>query len=93
MQLSEEKIPRAVRNEWFYLIARGCMIILTFIVVPIGGWMLNRAAATADEISKQLVEQKIELRILTTEIKIRIDHDSKDLSDHELRLRALERKQ
>lgn len=89
--MSEEKIPRAVRNEWFYLIARGCMIFLTVIIVPVGGWMLSRAVATADEIAKQLNEQKIDLRLLATEIKIRMDNDGKNLSDHEIRLRALER--
>lgn len=89
--LTDDKIPRAVKNEWFYLFARGCMIFVTFIGLPIGGAMLSRAVATADEIRSQLTEQNITLRLLSSEVKIRFDVDGKSITDHEIRLRTLER--
>lgn len=91
MTPAEDKIPRVVRNEWFYLFARGCMIFVTLVAIPIGGTMLSRAVATADEIRSQLTEQNITLRLLSSEVKIRFDVDGKSITDHEIRLRTLER--
>lgn len=89
---TEDKIPRVVRNEWFYLLARGCGIFLTLVGLPLMGTMLSRAVASADEIRTQLTEQNITLRLLSSEMKIRFDNDGKNIADHEIRVRALERR-
>jgi hypothetical protein len=91
MMIPEAKIPHAVRNEWFYLFARGCGIFLTFVGLPLMGAMLSRAVASADEIRAQLTEQNLSLRLLSSEVKIRFDNDGKNITDHEIRMRALER--
>lgn len=83
----ENKIPRAVKNEWFYLIARVCMILS----VPIGGFFMQRALAKADEISSQLSAQNVDLRLLTTRVEFQMKNDADKLSDHEIRLRQIER--
>lgn len=88
----EDKIPRAVKNEYFYLAARISTFFVAFIGLPILGWMLSRAVASADEIRTQLTEQNITMRILSSEVKIRFDNDGKNITDHEIRLRTLERK-
>lgn len=93
MQVSDDKIPRVVRNEWFYLVARIATLFITFVGLPAGGWMLSRAVASADEIRSQLVEQNLSLRLLSSEVKLRFDNDGKNITDHELRLRTLERKE
>lgn len=89
--MNDDKIPRAVKNEWFYLFARMCGIFLTLIGLPLMGAMLSRAVASADEIRSQLTEQNITLRLLSSEVKIRFDNDGKNITDHEIRLRTLER--
>jgi len=86
--MDERKIPVAVRNEFFYLFARLCMIFVTVIGVPFGTWMLSRVIAKADEISAQVSE----LRNFTGIVSYRLERDSKELSDHEIRIRGLERK-
>ena len=90
--MTEDNIPAVVKNEWFYLVARISTLAVTFIGIPMMGFMLSRAVASADEIRAQLTEQSISLRILSSEVKIRFDNDGKNLTDHEIRLRSLERK-
>lgn len=92
MTLHDDKVPRVVKNEWFYLLARVATLFLTVVGLPAGGWMLSRAVASADEIRAQLTEQNITLRLLSSEVKIRFDNDGKNITDHEIRLRSLERK-
>jgi hypothetical protein len=89
---NEDAIPRAVKNEWFYLIARFCMIIAAVIGMPVCGFMMSRVIAKADQISDQLQDQIVTTRMLSAEVRFRFDGDSKTLSDHEMRMRALERK-
>lgn len=90
--LPENRIPHAVRNEWFYLIARGCMIFATVIGLPIAGWLMTRVIAKADEISDKLISQNVELKLLATEVRMSLSFDARNLSDHEGRLRSLEKK-
>lgn len=89
---ADDKIPKAVKNEWFYLVARMSTLAVTFVGIPVLGFMLNRAVASADEIRTQLTEQNLTLRLLGSEMKLRFDNDGKNLTDHEIRLRSLERR-
>lgn len=84
----ENKIPRAIKNEWFYMIARVCMIVS----LPVGSFLAHRIISKADEISLQVAEQSIELRILKTRIEYQLRADSDKLQDHELRLRSVEKR-
>lgn len=84
---TESYVPKIVRNEFFYFIARLCMILS----LPIGGYVATRAIAQADEIKSQLQVQSIQLQILSATVKQQLDSDTKTLSDHELRIRGLER--
>lgn len=90
--LSDDKIPSVVKNEWFYLVARVSTLFVTFVGIPMLGFMLSRAVASADEIRSQLSEQNITLRLLSSEMKLRFDSSDKNTADHELRLRGLERR-
>lgn len=91
MPNADDKVPAIVRNEWFYLIARFCMIAVATVGVPVIGAMLSRAISTADKIDATVQEQTITIRLLATEMKIKLENYGKDITDHELRLRMLER--
>jgi len=88
MPLSESKIPAVVKNEFFYLFARVCMIIAATVGMPIAGFMLSRVVAKADEISEQVAKQNMSLQLISSEMKFRFD----SVNDHEQRIRSLERK-
>lgn len=79
MGTSEDKIPRIVRNEFFYAFARLCMIA----AVPLLGFLLAKANDIADTVAKQ----NVAMQLLTQEVRFRFAH----LEDHEQRLRNLER--
>lgn len=89
--LDEDAIPRVVKNEWFYLVARVCMIVASTIGLPICGWMISRAVAKADEISMQIATQSIDIRLLQATVQFQFKVDGEKLTDHELRLRGMER--
>lgn len=92
IRASEDKIPTLVKNEWFYLLARVCMVTATTVGLPIAAFALNRVVVKADEITAAQLQQNIELKLISAEIKMRFDNDGKFITDHELRLRSLERK-
>lgn len=77
-QNAEEKIPRVVRNEFFYLFARLCMIA----AIPLMGFLLSKANDIADTVSKQ----NVALLLITQKVEFRLTN----LDDHEQRLRRLE---
>lgn len=78
MNSAEDKIPRVVRNEFFYLFARLCMIA----AIPLLGFVLSRANDIADTVAKQ----NVALQLITQEVRFRFTN----LDDHEQRLRRLE---
>lgn len=88
----DDYVPKLARNELFYFIARASTLVATFIGLPLAGWMLSRAVSQADILNSQVTQQNIEIRVLSATIRDRFDNDLKQLSDHELRIRALERK-
>lgn len=80
----EQKIPVAIRNEFFYAFARLCMIA----ALPLIGFLGTRLIAKADEISDQVARQGVTIQLLSNDVKFRFDN----ITDHEQRIRALERK-
>lgn len=86
----EDYVPKIARNELFYFVARASTLMATLIGLPIAGWMLSRAITQADLLSLQVSAQTIELRVLTATLKEQRDQDVRQLTDHELRIRALE---
>lgn len=78
MTASEDKIPRIVRNEFFYAIARLCMIA----TIPLLGFVLQKANDIADTVAKQ----NVALQLITQEVHFRFAN----VDDHEQRLRRLE---
>lgn len=86
MTSAEHKVPAIIRNEVFYAFARLCIVFLTVIGVPVGGFMLTRVVTAADDIRAQLQTQNTALILLTAEVKFRFAN----LEDHEHRLRKLE---
>lgn len=75
---AEQKIPRIVKNEFFYLFARLCMIA----TVPLLGFVLSKA----NDIAETVAKQNVALQLMTQEVHFRFTH----LDDHEQRLRRLE---
>lgn len=84
----DEFVPKLARNELFYFIARVCMIMS----LPLIGFFGTRTINQADALQLTVIQQNVELRVLSAQVKDRLDTDVKQLSDHELRLRSLERK-
>jgi hypothetical protein len=87
----EGLIPKIVKNEWFYLIARLCMVALMSVGLPIATWMINRVITKADEISSAVTAQNVELKILSQSVEFRLRADADMIRDHEARLRFVER--
>lgn len=87
-----DNVPRIVKNESFYLFARLCMIVATIVGAPAAGYMLTRVIAQADTIASQVQEQSISVKVLTATVNDRLSNNLMTLSDHELRLRALEKR-
>lgn len=87
----DNAVPKIARNEMFYFIARGCMIFATVVGMPMAGWMLSRVTGQIDKIEQSQFEQTITLRVLSATLNEKLEGGIKTLSDHELRIRGLER--
>lgn len=90
-QKPEDYVPKIARNELFYFVARASTLIASGIGLPIAGWMLTRVITQADALNASQIQQNIELKVLSSRIEDRLSSDLRQLSDHELRLRAVER--
>jgi hypothetical protein len=73
-------------NEIFLFIAR----IMMMVSLPLGGFFGTRVIAQADKLEEAVVQEKIAIEILGVQVKDKSDAYVLQLSDHELRLRALE---
>lgn len=91
-QKPEDYVPKIARNELFYFVARASTLIATGIGLPVAGFMLSRVISQADALTATVTQQNVEIRVLTATVNSRLDNDTKSLSDHELRLRQLERR-
>ena len=83
----DKNVPKIARNEMFYFIARVCMMAS----LPLGGFFGARLISQADAMQAALAQQNIELRVLSATVNDRLSGNVAQLSDHELRLRQLER--
>lgn len=88
----DKLVPKAVRNEIFYFIARFSMIVANLVGLPIAGWLLIRIVTQADNLQATVLEQTVTLRVLNSTVKDKLEANVQQLSDHELRIRALERR-
>jgi hypothetical protein len=79
----DKAVPKIARNEMFYFIARVCMIAS----LPLISFFGSRIVSQADALQTSVTQQNIDLRILT----LKIDGNINQISDHELRLRQIER--
>lgn len=84
-------VPKIARNELFYFIARLCMILASVIGAPAAGFMLTRIINQADVLQATVLEQTITIKVLSATVKDKLDSSVAQLSDHELRIRSLER--
>lgn len=87
-----DNVPRIVKNETFYFFARVCMIAASLVGLPVAGYLLTRVIGQADAITLQLSEQNVSVKVLSATVNDRLSNNFQTLSDHELRLRALEKK-
>jgi hypothetical protein len=88
---ASEKLVNSVALTLF---ARVAMLIATGLILPAALWMGNRGVSTIDEISKKIdamkeasIEDRGEIRALRAESSAQ----QKILTDHEIRVRELER--
>lgn len=80
-------VPKAARNELFYFIARICMILS----VPIGGYFAQRMVTQADALQSTVAQQNIDIKVLSAIVNSKLDAHLSQLTDHELRIRSVER--
>lgn len=80
----DDYVPRLARNELFYFVARVCMIVS----MPLVGFFGSRIISQADALQTIVAQQNTDLKVLG----FKLDADIGKLSDHELRLRALEQR-
>jgi uncharacterized membrane protein len=86
-QQIDKYVPKVARNELFYFIARMAIIV----AVPLGGFFGMRLLALADALQVSVAQQNTDIRVLTTTVELQHHETITQLSDHELRLRAIER--
>lgn len=75
------------------LISRGSMIFATLVGLPVAGWMMNRAVNSVDKMSdkmEMLREQGLETNGTVKLIQQTQGTQTQLISDHEVRVRALE---
>lgn len=84
----DNAVPKLARNEMFYFIARVCMIVS----LPLAGFLGTRMIAQADILQASVIQQNVDIRVLSATVKDKLDAHVNQLADHELRLRTLERK-
>ncbi len=80
-------VPTLARNELFYFIARVCMIA----GLPIAGFVGARIITQVDTLQSALTEQNIAIKVMSATVNSKLDTNVSQLTDHELRLRTLER--
>jgi hypothetical protein len=80
-------------NIWLMIVSRLAIFVVTFMVLPIVGWLLVRMVSTGDTMLTQL--QLIEVRLTSLDgqgklISEEIQHLRASEDDHEARIRRLE---
>lgn len=83
----DNAVPKIARNEMFYFIARICMMAS----LPLAGFLGARLINQADALQSSVTDQNVQIRVLSATVKDKLDANVSQLSDHELRLRSLER--
>jgi hypothetical protein len=86
-----DDVPRIIHNEWFYAFARLCMVAATLIGLPTAAAMLSRVVSQADAMAHQVQEQGVSIRLLNATVSEKLNSNFATVTDHELRLRALEK--
>jgi hypothetical protein len=84
----DETVPKIARNELFYFIARVCMIAS----LPVAGFFGARIISQADALQTTVSQQNIDIKVLSATVNSKLDANLSQLTDHELRLRAIERR-
>lgn len=87
-----DNVPRIVRNETFYAFARISMIVLSVVGAPVGGYLLSRVISQSDAMTLKIEEQNVAVKVLSATVSDRLSNNLATLSDHELRLRSLEKR-
>lgn len=88
---ADDIVPKIARTEVFYFFARVCMIMASLLGAPLAIVMLNRVVSQSDAMQATLIQQNVDLRVLSSRVDDRLNADLSKLSDHELRIRSLER--
>lgn len=91
MNKPDDLVPSIARNELFYFFARVCMIIATLFGAPIMLWLLGRVVTQNDALAQTVIQQNVDIKLLSSRVDERLTSDLRQLTDHELRLRTLER--
>lgn len=79
---------RKTKELMFAWAARGLLLFVTAVAAPAGWWMLNRIVSTADDISASVHSHDMKLELIDQRAKQIQD----EMSDHETRIRTLERR-
>lgn len=87
-----KQVEMVARSEVLTLFSRAAIIVLTLFVAPFTMYMITRASAQSDDLHKLVIQQNVELRVLSSKVDEKLDYNFRQLTDHELRLRQLERR-
>lgn len=83
----DQAVPKLARNELFYFIARVCMMAS----IPIMGFFGSRIITQADALQLTVQQQSVDIKVLSAIVNQKLDTIVSQSSDHEIRLRQLER--
>lgn len=87
-----------VDSRMFITFARLIMLFAGGIGLPVAGYFMTRLITAADNITAQVGESAVEIRLLKSDVKAGFDRSKEDINrhgeflrDHEGRIRVLER--
>ena len=84
---------KLVNSVILTLLARGAMILITVLGLPMAGWMMQRSVSSFDDISKKvdtIRDQSFETGSTVKLIQQSQESQTRLIADHELRVRTLE---
>ncbi len=78
--MSEQTIQRVADNVTLQLVARGGVILLTVVALPLGIWAGGRVIATVDQLAADVGTLKTNIAVMQVDVK-NLGDDVDDLKD------------
>lgn len=82
--------PGSITNELMAWGFRAIIGVATLVLVPVGGWLIDRATHSIDHVASVSDQHTRQLDRMETSVADHFDFLARAVADHEARLRQLE---